>query len=205
MRKLLLLCGILAALLHEAMILFVGSLWDSYSSASQTVSELSAIGAPTRGLWVVLGAVYDLLVIAFGWGVWTSARGSRPLRIVGVLLIVSGIIGPFWPPMHPRGTEFTLTDTLHIVWTIAALILMTLAIGFGAAALGKRFRLYSIATLVILFAFGALTGVDGPRVAANLPTPWVGVWERINMSAFLLWIAVLAVALLRSEAKQRVD
>ncbi len=52
--------------------------------------------------------------------------------------------------------------------------------------------------MVILIAFGALTGLDGPRIAANLPTPWVGVWERINIGVFLLWVAVLAIALLRA-------
>ncbi len=75
---------------------------------------------------------------------------------------------------------------------------MMLAIGFGAAAFGMRFRLYSIATLVILVVFGALTGMNGPRIAANLPTPWVGVWERINIGVFLLWVVALATALLRA-------
>jgi hypothetical protein len=55
------------------------------------------------------------------------------------------------------------------------------------------------ATLALLVAFGALTGLDGPRIAANLPTPWVGVWERINIGAFLFWVVVLAVALLRAK------
>jgi len=55
------------------MLVFVAMRWEGYSSASQTVSELSAIGAPTRSLWVPLGAVYTLLVTAFGWGVLVSA------------------------------------------------------------------------------------------------------------------------------------
>ena len=29
-------------------------------------------------------------------------------------------------------------------------------------------------------------------------TPWIGVWERINIGVFLLWIVVLATALLRA-------
>ncbi len=91
----------------------------------------------------------------------------------------------------------TPTDTMHIIWAIVTVLLMLLAIGFGAAALGKRFRLYSIATIVILFVFGGLTGLDGPRIGANLPTPLVGVWERINIGAFLLWVVVLANTLLR--------
>ncbi len=91
----------------------------------------------------------------------------------------------------------TLTDTMHIVFAMVTVLLMLLAIGFGAAAFGKRFRLYSIATMVILFAFGALTIPDAPKIQANLPTPWVGVWERINIGVFLLWVVVLAMTLLR--------
>jgi hypothetical protein len=56
-RKTLLVCGILSSLLYVAMTVFIAMQWEGYSSASQTVSELSAIGAPTRSLWVALGAV----------------------------------------------------------------------------------------------------------------------------------------------------
>ncbi len=84
-------------------------------------------------------------------------------------------------------------DAPAIVWNILAV----LTVVFAAAALGKRFRLYSVATLAIFLVFGTLTGMDGPRLAADLPTPWLGVWERILIASFLLWVAVLAVALLR--------
>src|SRR5215211_3839821 len=104
-RKILLVCGIVSSLLYVGMNVFVPMRWEGYSSVSQTVSELSAIGAPTRALWVALAAVYTLLVLAFGCGVWLSAGRNRRLRIVGGLMIASGIIGPFWPPMHLRGTD----------------------------------------------------------------------------------------------------
>jgi hypothetical protein len=83
---------------------------------------------------------------------------------VGGLLVAYGVIGLAWPfaPMHLRGTEWTLTDTMHIVLATVTVLLMLLAIGFGAAAFGKRFRRYSIATLAILVAFGALSGLDVP-------------------------------------------
>ena len=115
-RKLSLICGILSSLLYVAMNVFVAMQWEGYSSASQTVSELSAIGAPTRSLWVLLGMAYTLLVSAFGWGVWASARRNRALRVVGGLMVAYGFIGLAWPfaPMHLRGAELTLTDTMHL-------------------------------------------------------------------------------------------
>ena len=168
-RKILLVCGVLSSLLYVAMTVFIAMQWEGYSSASQTISELSAIGAPTRSLWVLPGAFYTVLVTAFGWGVWKSAGRNRALRIVGGLIVAYGTLGLAWPfaPMHLREALAagggTLSDTMHIVLAGVTVPLMLLAIGFGAGAFGKRFRLYSIASLVILAAFGALTFLDAPR------------------------------------------
>ena len=204
LRKILLACGVLSSLFYVAITILTALRYEGYSSASQTISELSAIGAPTRTLWVLLGAVYSLLMTAFGWGVWRSASRNRPLRVAGGLIMAGfAVTGLAWPlaPMHLRQVLAagggTLSDTMHIVLAMVTVVLMSLAIGFGAAAFGKRFRLYSIKTMVILVGFGVLTGLDSPRISANLPTPWIGVWERISIGAFLLWIVVLAVTLLR--------
>jgi hypothetical protein len=203
LRKTLLACGIAAPLLYAAMVAFVPLGWPEYSSASQTVSELSAIDAPTRGLWVPLGIVYTLLLAAFGWGIWASAGGNRRLRVIGALFVASGIFGLFWPPMHLRGTEVTLTDTLHIVWMAVSGLLTLVAMGFGAGVFGKRFRVYSITSMMLLLATGAMTSLAAPNVAANLPTPWMGVWERISVVVWMLWLLVLAVALLRRQGVRR--
>lgn len=192
MRTNLVACGVLASLLYAVMIAFVPLLNDDYSAASQTVSELSAIGAPTRAPWIALGLVYSALMAAFGWGVWGAAAGSRSLRVVGALLLVHGASGPFWPPMHLRGVTRTLTDTLHVAFGGVTVLIFLLAIGFGAAAFGRRFRTYSLGTVAIMLVFGLLTGLDGPNIDANLPTPWVGVWQRINIGAFLAWLVVFA-------------
>lgn len=201
LRKILLLCGVLSSVLYVAVNVFVAAQAEGYNSFSQTISELSAIDAPTRPLWTLLIAPYGLLLIAFGFGVWLSGRRSIPLSVAGALLIVHGVFGFFWPPMHLRPVLAagggTLTDTLHIAWTFVTVVFMMLAIGFAAAAFGRRFRIYSFATIVLLFAFGALTGTYAANIQANLPTPWVGVWERIDISFFLLWVVVLGVALVR--------
>jgi hypothetical protein len=140
-------------------------------------------------------------------GVRGAAGQKRALRIAGVLLIGLGVIdlvAPFFP-MHLRGAGFTLTDTMHIMLTVVTVLLILLIIGFGAVADGKRFRLYSIATILILFVCGTWAFSDGPRIAANLPTPWVGVRERINIYGYMLWMAVLAIALLRVQAERPRD
>ncbi len=196
--------GILSSLLYAALTVVAARYFPGYDSAAQTISELAAVGAPTRGMWILPAAAYTVLVTGFGWGVWMSAGRTRALRVVGALVIAYGSLGLLWPfaPMHLRDVlaagGATASDTMHIALATVTVILMLLAIGFGAAAFGRRFRLYSVATLLVLAIFGVLTFIDSPRVAANLPTPWIGVWERINVGVFLLWVAVLATALLRS-------
>ena len=79
-RKVLLGCGAFSSLLYVAMNIVCARAWPGYSLKAQTISELAAIGAPSRPLWTVLEIVYDILVAAFGWGVWLSAGGRRALR-----------------------------------------------------------------------------------------------------------------------------
>jgi pimeloyl-ACP methyl ester carboxylesterase len=206
LRKTLLLCGVASSLLYALMIWAIR--YDGYSPISQVPSELTAIGAPTRALWSQLGWIYTVLVTAFAFGVWKSGGRNRAVRIVGGLLLTYASLGFLWPfaAMHQREVLAagggTLGDTMHVLLGGVTVLLMFLAIGFGAAALGKRFRRYSIASIVVLLAFGALTFVEAPRLQANLPTPWIGLWERLNISVFLLWVVVLAAMLLRSGTSQ---
>lgn len=203
MRKALLVCGTLSSVLYAAMNVAAAMLYKGYSSVSQTVSELSAVGAPTRAFWVAMGTFYTFLFIAFAWGVRQVADGNRSLRITSNLLLVYGLVCLAWPfaPMHQREVLAagggTWSDTMHIVLSMVTVPLMLLSIGFGAAAFGKPFRIYSISSLVVLCFFGVLTGIDGPKVAKNLPTPWLGIWERILIAVFLLWVVVLASILIR--------
>ena len=204
-RKYLLYCGLAASLLYIAMNIFIPFLDKGYNWFTQTVSELSAVDAPTRPLWFPLGIIYTLLIAAFGWGVFQLADRKRFLRIVGVLLIINGLIGLTWSPMHQREVLAagggTFTDTWHIVMSIITVMLMFLSIGFGATAFGKGFRVYSIATIIVFIVFGILTFTEAPNIDKNLPTPYIGLWERINIAAFMIWLFVFSIDLLRLEKK----
>ena len=195
LRKLL----ILSALLYVPTVELAATRWLGYSPASQTVSELIGIGAPTRPLVLPLFIVYSLLVYAFGAGVWRSAGPERALRVAAVGVIgkeVLGLIVTIFAPIHLRGVGGTLTDTMHGLLTLVGVVFMVVGVGFAAKAFGTRFRLYSVATIVIVVGFGIRTGLDQPRLATNLPTPGMGIYERICIYAYLAWVVVLAIALL---------
>src|ERR1051326_6092349 len=106
MRRALLTCGIAASLLYAGMNVFIPMQWNEYSSVAQAISELSAIGAPPRPLWVVLRILYALLIAGFGVGIWGSAHGSRRLRVAGGGPIGTGGVCLFLAP-SPRTGEHT--------------------------------------------------------------------------------------------------
>ncbi len=203
----LLLCGMVSSFYYAALLIFVPIFYPGYNSMSTTVSELSAIGAPTRSLWVGLCILYPILVAIFGWGVWHMSAGNRTLLVSGVFLFFYGMFNIYWPPMHQRQVlaagSGTLTDTLHLVYAGVTVILMLLAMGFGAASFGKWFRFYSVVTMLMLLLFGLLTGADAPKIQANQPTPYAGLWERINIGLFLVWVIVLAAMLMRIQKGRR--
>jgi hypothetical protein len=178
--------------------------WSSYSPSAQTVSELSAIGAPSRPLVMPLLTGHGALLIPFGFGVRGSAGQKRGLRATAALLMVLGasdLPAPLFP-MHQREAlangEGSRTDTMHIVTSVNSLLIL-LAIAFGSTAFGRRFRLYSAGTILVLLVAGGLTATQASRLEANLPTPWAGISERISIGGYLLWQEVLATLLIGTE------
>jgi hypothetical protein len=201
LRKTLLACGVLSSLLYVGADLLAAARYPEYHNFfSQAISELTAVGAPTKRAVEPLQILYDVLIIAFGVGVLTSASQGGPARGVGALLAAIGVVGlagiPF-ATMRMRGTGSLATDAPHLILTAVIVVCILLAVGLGASLLGHRFRIYSYATLAALLGSGAWTGVEGAKLAAGEPTPWLGAVERIHIGAYLLWVAVLAVALLR--------
>lgn len=206
MRRTLLFCGVLSPLLYALADALAGIGWQAYSFRDQTISELGAIGAPSRPLFSLLLIPVYLLLTAFGVGVWQSAAGRRRLRVAAGLLAGLGILaltaGQF-VPMRPRGTPQGLTGALHLIEGMLAMLMVLAAMGFAAAALGRRFRFYTVVTLALMLGFGAWSGSQSPRVEAGLDTPWLGVQERIFWYAYQLWFLVLAITLFREGAAPR--
>jgi hypothetical protein len=206
-RKILLGCGIVSSVLYIAVDILGTLRYPGYRYTEQQFSELTAAGSPVRPLMIALNVIpYTLLVVAFAMGVWTSARPKRAGRITGAMLLgyaAFGMAGGAVFPMKPREAlaagEGTLRNTMHIPATMVMSLFILLAMGFGATLLGKRFRYYSYATIAILIVFGVLTSLQAGKMVADELTPWMGLAERINIYATMLWVAVLAIGLLRAQ------
>lgn len=206
---LLVLGGVAMFVVYIAMDVVASLAYDGYSYTDQTISELSAIGAPTRGFWLAGSVLYGVLAFLFAFGVLRMA-GERPqVRIVGWLLLAAASVGLLWwvAPMHQRevlaADGGTWQDTMHLVVGGMTSLLFFAMIAVGAFAFGARFRWYSFAMIAAMLVFGTLMGVQAPDVSENEPTPWLGIWERIAIEGVFLWQAVFAAALFYRQPEAR--
>lgn len=201
LQETLVVAGLLSSVVYVAFDLVAAARYPGYSLVNQAISELSAIGAPTAAFWARMGPIYGVLFVAFAIGVLRASPGNRALRTAGWIMLAFVAWGTLWPlfPMHQRGTETTSTDLGHIVLGVGSSVLIVGFIGSGVFALGRRFGAWSIASaLVYIVTFiGTLAYVS--RIAAGAPTPWLGLVERVMIYSYLLWVAALAVALLRRD------
>ncbi|QIP13737.1 DUF998 domain-containing protein [Spirosoma aureum] len=92
LKKALLFCGIIASVLYISTDILAAVQWEDYSYADKSVSELRAIGAPTRPFLIPWLTLYALLEIAFGIGIWGASGRKLSLHITGGLLIGLGLV-----------------------------------------------------------------------------------------------------------------
>jgi Protein of unknown function (DUF998) len=204
--KILLACGVVYPVLYVlASDGIAATLYDGYSRMDQAVSELSGTAAPTRWFLTAMLLVYTALMVAFGIGVRKSAAGSRALRVTGNLFVAWAIAGLLWLPFPMssredvvKGQPMSVNDIGHLVMSGLTLVFIMSALWFGAKAFGRRFRLYSLVTAATVVVFGVLMSTQAPNVPD--PTPWMGLYERVMMWAWFLWIATLAIVLLRTRS-----
>ena len=197
-------CGALYALSYViANDVIAASRFRGYNRIDQAVSELSAKGASSRPFLVAMLPIWTALMIALGIGVVMSANGKRVLRITGGVLIAHGVVAItwLWFPMTSRqdmiraGTASN--DTGHLVLTTATIVFILAELGFAAVAFGTWFRVYSAVTAAMVLVFGALVGPLAARIPDGKPTPWMGLYERVSIGGWLLWMTIFTVALLR--------
>jgi hypothetical protein len=192
-KKALLICGIIASLLYPVTDIVAGNLYKGYSFNQQAVSELFAIGAPTSRMVVILFTIGSLLLIAFGIGIGLSFRAERTLRALSFMILGNGldslVLWNFFP-MHMRGDQPTITDTMHSLLAINPFVLISIIL--GAIFFRNWFRYYSIATMLIMVICAIKAFSYIPLLINNQPTPWLGLTERISQYAHQLWHAVLA-------------
>ena len=205
-RRALLVCGIVAAVLRVGTDIVVGSRWEGYSYASQSISELGAFGSPTRTLLVPFEILHACLMAAFAFGVWQSAHGGRAVRAIAVLLAASAIISLgvlLFLPMTIGESGVASAGAVHVVLMACGVMCFLLAMAFGAAGFRNWFRWLSIGVLAAYVLLTVLGAVVLPRILSSPGGASVGIQERTMVSGYLVWVVMLATALWTADDARR--
>jgi hypothetical membrane protein len=200
-KKSLLLAAVAAVVVYAIGDVLSGLLYDGYSYINQAISELSAFGSPVRPLMVTAILIHNVLLLAFGIGLLRVAR-RRSLWWIGALQVAEFVLAgiathTFWA-MSSRGMAAGFNDTMHITLSAVFGLLMVAMMILSAVAYPGWFRLYALATTVVVAGFGIASSLAMRGIEQN-DTPWVGGFERINAYAYFAWLVVLAVMVIRHE------
>lgn len=205
-KRIMIFCGIISSVLYLGIDITASLHWkEFYDYTSQGFSELMAFEAPTRSFVLSSNILYNILIIVFGLFVRAIGGKKSSLRITGILLFgyaIVGIITPAFFPVFLRGVEITFRNRLHLPLTLIEVLFILSSMCFGAVSQGKRFRIYTAFSFVIMTVFAVWGGSFAPEVATNQPTPWLGVIERVNIYGYLLWVVVFALVLLQGAANK---
>jgi hypothetical protein len=97
-------------------------------------------------------------------------------------------------PMHMRGADKTLTDTMHLIFATNPFVLLTLVTAMSA--FGGWFRWFTLATTLGTVLLAILAFRHAAALGADLPTPGLGLTERASQYLYLLWQVGLSMSLL---------
>jgi hypothetical protein len=192
--------GLLAASLYTIGVFLGGLLWSNYSHVSQPISELLMDGAPNLSILLPIFTLYNLLLISFSVTIYRHGE-NRLIKAAGILLFFVGFSGIMMNifPQDPVNTYLTFPGLMHLVFAGLAAVGSILSIflgglGFNRATQDKKFKLLSITLGLIVIVFGGLT----PIAISKFPMHF-GVFERITIFSFIVWLAIFSYRIYKSE------
>lgn len=189
--------GIFGVFLYVLHIVLGGWLWSGYSHLQQPISDLTAQGAPDRGLLTAITFLYGVCSIVFAASAYAVLKSFAPklswsgMLIFLVMHLVSITYGLF--PQDPAGAPVTFTGIMHLVIT-ALIVPLTIAapllVGIGLRKVRgfEKYGKYCVVTGVIIFVAGGTTAL----FFAN-GWPYFGLVERLNIGALQLWMLVSSI------------
>jgi hypothetical protein len=199
-RKTLIYCGIVGPVLYIITATIGAALRNDYSHIVNAISELISNGAPNKAILDIVFNIYNALLLAFAIGAYSALKNApRLCRIAMGILIGIQVLSFSWGffPMDPMGAEVTFAGTMHnILGGIVAFatIVMPLLMGWGLQRVDdfQGYAKYSFISSAIVFVSG-LTGV----ILAGQGIHLFGLFERITIGSYEVWIFVTAFRLLK--------
>jgi Protein of unknown function (DUF998) len=185
----------------SAVVTYVGAtiagsfLNPSYSQVRDHVSDLTATSAPTASELTPVYVFANLLVVAFGIGLYlASDRGSTSKTALRLLSInaIAGVATVTWLRGDVHGTAATVAGAGHVGFAIVSF----LAILVGLFVYGFAFKEDAAwrSLSIVTFVIGVMFAVLGPfaAVASATNNDLAGLAERGATGLVTLWLLVVS-------------
>ncbi len=189
--------GVISLISYTLAVIVSPSAYPGYQWMRQAVSDLSALNAPSRLLWMQLGSVYGPASVACLMLCCKAVTGhlNRPLRlgIYGFTLMNwISILGYSAFPLSGESTPL-LIDRMHLVVTVLVVVFSVVSlvlISWGG------FRNAGIRSLSYWAIFALLMMVSGALLSSGAGPDYFGLFERFSVFSASGFTAVLGLYLL---------
>ena len=166
------------------------ALYHGYSPKRQAISDLTAVGAPSRLVATIFTALYGACMLAFLVGFYLVFRTLGALFLI-IMQCVS-TAGYLAFPLSGSKSTATFRDKMHIVVTAVVVISSIVALVLMSVwAFGTHGPLWvgvaSVVTFVLMMTGSIVSGAR-PQI--------LGIGERITIYSLHAYLLALAILLL---------
>lgn len=192
--------GVISLLSYTAMVAFSPLAYPGYDPLSMAVSDLSAVGAPSKALAEQLNALFGpcAVVSVMAVCVGTAQCRSKLFKAgIGFFAVMEWItvVGYKMFPLVQGEDMSTFQNVMHIVVT-ALVVLFSVTSLVLIAVGGKKESIPSLSIWAIVCLAAMMIGAVG---TGAMPKSVFGIFERLSTFSAVIFNAVLGMYLLRGK------
>lgn len=185
-------CGVLSLLSYLAMVVFSPLAYPDYDWMRMAVSELSAVGAPSRELAAQLNSLFGPCGIVSVMAVCVAVAGCRTGKLrLGVYCFAAMewlcMVGYSCFPWVSEADHLIFQNVMHLAITVLVVLLSIVSLVLIAVSARKE-NLRSLGIWAGICLAAMLVGAVGTNA---LPQSVFGIFERLSTISTVVFNAVL--------------
>lgn len=185
-------CGVLSLLSYLAMVIFSPLAYPGYDWMRMAVSELSAVGAPSRELAAQLNSLFGPCGIVSVMAVCVAVAGCRTGKLrLGVYCFAAMewlcMVGYSCFPWVSEADHLIFQNVMHLAITVLVVLLSIVSLVLIAVSARKE-NLRSLGIWAGICLAAMLVGAVGTNA---LPQSVFGIFERLSTISAVVFNAVL--------------
>ena len=186
------LCGIIALLSYTSMVVFSPLAYPGYNWLTMTVSDLSAVGAPSQALAERLNALFGPCSVVSIMAVCAGSYGCRSrllkagIRFFAAMEWVT-VAGYRMFPLAQGQPMSDFQNVMHIIVTVLVVLFSIISLVLIAIG-GRKETMTSLSMWAIASLAAMMIGAIGTGI---LPKSVFGLFERFSTFSAVIFNAVL--------------